>query len=96
MNFLRLCAITKGSYSHGDRGNPIPLSFSLILTFFPSFRTASIVPLPSSLVLDDMLICAHNMAGLLDLRICDHNRQLLNESMAAAIRQKAKHVAERK
>lgn len=42
--------------------------------------------------LDDMLICAHNLATMLSLQICDQNRQLLNESMAAALRSKAKQI----
>ena len=46
--------------------------------------------------LDDMLICAHNLASMLELQICDHNRQLLNESVAASLRAKAKHVRELK
>ncbi len=42
--------------------------------------------------LDDMLICAHNLATMLSLQICDQNRQLLNESVAAALRSKAKQI----
>lgn len=46
--------------------------------------------------LDDMLVCAHTLASMLDLQICDHNRQLLNESVAGSLRAKAKHVRDQK
>lgn len=42
--------------------------------------------------LDEMLICAHSLASMLDLQICDHNRQLLNETVAGSLRARAKHV----
>ena len=46
--------------------------------------------------LDDMLICAHNLASILDLQICDQNRQLLNETVAASLRARAKYVLDLK
>ena len=47
-------------------------------------------------VLDDMLLCAYTMAGMLGGQICDQNRQLLNESFTQALRSKAKQFAKNK
>lgn len=46
--------------------------------------------------MDEMLLCAHTMAGLLDAQICDQNRQLLNEVFTKALREKAKRFVETK
>jgi len=43
--------------------------------------------------LDDMLICAHSMAGMLGTHLCDQNRHLLNEVFTRALREKAKHFS---
>jgi len=43
--------------------------------------------------LDDMLICAHSMAGMLGTHLCDQNRHLLNEAYTRALREKAKHFS---
>lgn len=40
--------------------------------------------------LDDMLICAHSLASMLNAQLCDQNRQLLNEVYTKALREKAK------
>jgi len=44
-------------------------------------------------VLDDMLVCAHTLSSMLNAQLCDQNRQLLNESYTAALREKAKGFA---
>jgi cell division protein ZipA len=46
--------------------------------------------------LDDMLLCAYTMAGMLGAQICDQNRQLLNESITQELRSKAKQFAKNK
>jgi len=46
--------------------------------------------------LDDMLICAHSLASMLNAQLCDQNRQLLNESFTKALREKAKGFAAHK
>jgi len=43
--------------------------------------------------LDDMLICAHSLASMLNTQLCDQNRQLLNETFTKALREKAKGFA---
>jgi len=43
--------------------------------------------------LDDMLICAHSLASMLNAQLCDQNRQLLNETYTKALREKAKGFA---
>lgn len=43
--------------------------------------------------LDDMLVCAHSLSSMLNTQLCDANRQLLNESYANALREKAKNFA---
>jgi len=43
--------------------------------------------------LDDMLICAHSLASMLNAQLCDQNRQLLNETFTKALREKAKRFA---
>lgn len=40
--------------------------------------------------LDEMLLCAHSMAGMLGARLCDQNKHLLNETMARSLREKAR------
>ncbi|MDH5484872.1 MAG: cell division protein ZipA [Gammaproteobacteria bacterium] len=46
--------------------------------------------------LDEMLLCAHTMSGMLGAQICDQNRQLLNETYTRALRAKASHFAGQK
>ncbi len=43
--------------------------------------------------LDEMLVCAHSLATMLNGQLCDQNRQLLNEVMAKSLREKAKYFA---
>jgi len=43
--------------------------------------------------LDEMLVCAHSLATMLNGQLCDQNRQLLNETMAKSLREKAKYFA---
>jgi len=43
--------------------------------------------------LDDMLICAHSLASMLSIQLCDQHRQLLNEAFTKALREKAKGYA---
>lgn len=40
--------------------------------------------------LDEMFLCAHSMASMLGARLCDHNKHLLNETVARTLREKAK------
>jgi len=46
--------------------------------------------------LDDMLVCAHNMATLLNAQLCGPDRQLLNEVTAKSLREKARHFLQQK
>lgn len=43
--------------------------------------------------LDEMLICAHSLSGLLNTQIIDQDRQLLNETFTRSLREKAKSFA---
>jgi cell division protein ZipA len=43
--------------------------------------------------LDDMLICAHSLASMLSIQLCDQHRQLLNKVFTKALREKAKGFA---
>ena len=41
--------------------------------------------------LDEMLICAHALASMLNARMCDAERCLLNETVVRALREKARY-----
>ena len=44
--------------------------------------------------LDDMLVCAHSLATMLEAQLCGPDRQLLNEVTAKSLREKAKYFQE--
>lgn len=46
--------------------------------------------------LDDMLVCAHSLATMLDAQLCGPDRQLLNEVTAKSLREKAKYFLDLK
>ena len=46
--------------------------------------------------LDDMLVCAHSLATMLNAKLCDAERNLLNETVAKSMREKAKYFADKK
>ncbi|MDH5767098.1 MAG: cell division protein ZipA C-terminal FtsZ-binding domain-containing protein, partial [Gammaproteobacteria bacterium] len=57
------------------------------------FTQLSMVSDPVKTV-DDMLLCAHKMAGLLGAQLCGQDRMLLNESSVKLMREKAKGFAD--
>ena len=44
--------------------------------------------------LDDMLVCAHSLASMLGVQVCNADRKLLDESYTLGLRAKAKQFAE--
>jgi cell division protein ZipA len=46
--------------------------------------------------LDEMLVCAHTLATMLNARMCDSDRRLLNETMARTLREKARYYQQLK
>lgn len=46
--------------------------------------------------LDDMLLCAHTLASMLNGKMCDADRQLLNESVARGLRERARYYRDKK
>ena len=44
--------------------------------------------------LDEMLVCAHSLASMLGVQVCNADRKLLDEAYTLGLRAKAKHLAE--
>ena len=44
--------------------------------------------------LDEMLVCAHSLASMLGVQVCNADRKLLDESYTLGLRARAKHFAE--
>jgi len=59
------------------------------------FMQANLLENPSH-VLDDMLICAHRMATMLDATLCNAQRQPLDEESTALLREKVNLLLEKR
>lgn len=55
------------------------------------FMQVNLVDKPSD-VLDDMLICAHNLSTMLGATLCDAQRKVLDEACAIGLREKVKRL----